>query len=721
MDYKKKLIDGIASRRTQLDMEKILRAYDIAREVHGEQMRQSGEPYISHPVEVALILVGMDCDTDTVVAALLHDTLEDTDLSPATIRKEFGADVLLIVDGLSKLSKINYNTEEDEQAENLRKMLLAMVQDIRVILIKLADRLHNMRTLSFKTEAKQREISFETMQIFAPLADRLGMRRIKAELQDISLSYLDPIGYAEIERDISAIYDHGDQMLRAVKEKMSARFGEANIKFSIDSRIKQIYSVYNKMYTQNHTFDEIYDLFAVRVIVDSVPDCYNVLGMIHDMFTPLPGRFKDYISTPKPNMYQSLHTVVLSREGVSFEVQIRTWEMHRVAEFGIAAHWKYKGGITGSDSIDSKLEWIRSLLEEQGEHTDNEDFMRDLKVNLFADQVFVFTPKGDVINLPAGSNPIDFAYNIHTAVGNSMIGAKVNGKIVELSYSLSNGDVVEVLTTSAQRGPSRDWLNMVRTNGARAKIRQYFKREKREENIIKGRDDIEREMRKNGIPLSGEIHDTLIASACSRFSMKDEEELYATVGYGGLLITKIMPKMIDEYRALRKPAAPEITKVDGKVPVSRASGGVIVEGIDNCLVKLSHCCNPLPGDEIVGFITRGYGVSVHKSDCPNVKNMIGSADGAARLIGVSWDYYEDKWFAATLNILAHNRIGLAADVTTALAALHVMIHQLSAREMNEDEVVLTVTIDIKNLGHLESVTGRLRKIPSVIQITRGVN
>ncbi len=721
MDYKKKLIDGISSRRTQLDMEKILRAYEIAKDVHGEQMRQSGEPYISHPVEVALILVGMDCDTDTVVAALLHDTLEDTDLSPATIRKEFGADVLLIVDGLSKLSKINYNTEEDEQAENLRKMLLAMVQDIRVILIKLADRLHNMRTLSFKTAAKQREISFETMQIFAPLADRLGMRRIKAELQDISLSYLDPIGYAEIERDINAIYDHGDQMLRAVKEKMSARFDEANIKFNIDSRIKQIYSVYNKMYTQNHTFDEIYDLFAVRVIVDSVPDCYNVLGMIHDMFTPLPGRFKDYISTPKPNMYQSLHTVVLSREGVSFEVQIRTWEMHRVAEFGIAAHWKYKGGITGSDSIDSKLEWIRSLLEEQGEHTDNEDFMRDLKVNLFADQVFVFTPKGDVINLPAGSNPIDFAYNIHTAVGNSMIGAKVNGKIVELSYALSNGDVVEVLTTSAQRGPSRDWLNIVRTNGARAKIRQYFKREKREENIVKGRDDIEREMRKNGIPLSGEIHDALIASVCSRFSMKDEEELYATVGYGGLLITKIMPKMIDEYRALRKPAQPEITKVDGKVPVSRASGGVIVEGIDNCLVKLSHCCNPLPGDDIVGFITRGYGVSVHKSDCPNVKNMIGTEDGAARLIGVSWDYYEDKWFAATLNILAHNRIGLAADVTTALAALHVMIHQLSAREMNEDEVVLTVTIDIKNLGHLESVISRLRKIQSVIQITRGVN
>ncbi len=721
MDYKQYLIDGILSRKSQMDIEKISRAYDLANEMHGSQMRQSGEPYISHPVEVALILVDMDCDTDTVVSALLHDTLEDTDLPPATIKKEFGSDVLLIVEGLSKLSRINFNTDEDEQAENLRKMLLAMVQDIRVILIKLADRLHNMRTLAFKSPAKQREISFETMQIFAPLADRLGMRRMKAELQDIALSYLDPIGYADIEKAVGSMYENGNDMLKTVKEKMAKRFEENHIACNIDYRIKQIYSIYNKMYTQNRTFDEIYDLFAVRVIVDSVHDCYNVLGMIHDMFTPIPGRFKDYISTPKANMYQSLHTVVLSRQGVSFEVQIRTWEMHRVAEFGIAAHWKYKGGITGSDSIDSKLEWIRSLIEEQGEHEDNEDFMRDLKVNLFADEVFVLTPKGDVINLPSGSNPIDFAYAIHTAVGNAMVGAKVNGKIVELSYSLNNGDIVEVLTTASNKGPSRDWLNIVRTNSARAKIRQYFKREKREENIIKGQDDIEREMRKSGIPLSGEVHDELLALVCDRFNIPDAEELYATLGYGGLMLSKVMSRMTEIYRTMRKPAPQEITRVDGKVPVSRASGGVIVEGIDNCKVKLSHCCNPLPGDAIVGFVTRGYGVSVHKHDCPNVKNLIGSQDGFARLIGVSWDIQEDKWFVATLNIVAHNRIGLVADVTTALAGMHVMIHQLSARELTADDVVVSVTIDIHNLEHLETVNNRLRKINSVISVSRGVN
>ena len=721
MDYKEQLIAGISTRGDQLNQEKILRAYDLALQYHGDQKRESGEPYISHPVAVALILVGMECDTDTVVAALLHDTLEDTSLEPAVIKKEFGPDVLLIVEGLSKLSRINYTTEEDEQAENLRKMLLAMVRDIRVILIKLADRLHNMRTLSSKSEAKRREISFETMQIFAPLADRLGMQRIKAELQDIALSYLDPIGYAEIEQKISAVREKGEQTLKTIKEKMSQRFEESNIHYSIDSRIKQIYSVYNKMYTKNQSFEEIYDLFAVRVIVDTVPDCYNVLGIIHDIFTPLPGRFKDYISMPKPNMYQSLHTVVLSREGIPFEVQIRTWEMHRVAEFGIAAHWKYKGGVTGASSIDAKLELIRSLLEEQSEHADNEDFLQDLKVNLFSDQVFVFTPKGEVINLPAGSNPIDFAYSIHTAVGNHMTGAKVNGKIVELSYTLNNGDIVEILTTDSQKGPSRDWLNIVRTNSARAKIRQYFKKEKREENIAKGKDELDRELRKNGIPLSGELHDKLLSAVCERFTIKDFEELYATLGYGGLLISKIMPRLIDKYRALTAPPPEEIRRLDGTVPPSRASGGVIVEGLDNCLVKLSHCCNPLPGDEIIGFITRGYGVSVHKADCPNVKSLIQNEEGRSRLVKVSWSGFDDKWFAATLNIHATNRIGLAADVTTALAGLHVMIHRLTARELKEGEVALSVTIDIKSLGHLESVVARLRRIPNVIDVTRGVN
>lgn len=720
MDYREKLLQGLSARKDQLDVDRIMRAYDVAAKYHDGQKRQSGDEYISHPVEVALILLDMDCDTDSLVAALLHDTLEDTEMTPAELKKDFGQDVLLLVEGLSKLSHIDYTTKEDEQAENLRKMLLAMVKDIRVILIKLADRLHNIRTLGSKSESKQREIAFETMQVFAPLADRLGMQRVKAELQDVSLSYLDPVGYAEIEKNLSNIRVHGEEILNSIKEKMSRRFEEENIKFYLDSRIKQIYSIYNKMYTQNHAFEEIYDLFAVRIIVDEVSDCYNVLGIIHDMFKPIPGKFKDYISTPKSNMYQSLHTVVLGREAVPFEVQIRTWEMHRVAEFGIAAHWKYKGGVTGADAIDSKLEWIRSLLEEQSEHIDNEDFMQELKVNLFADQVFVFTPKGDVINLPAGSNPIDFAYSIHTAVGNKMVGAKVNGKIMDLQYILNNGDIVEILTTSAEHGPSRDWINLVRTNAAKSKIRQYFKKEKREENIIKGKSDFEREMRRNNIPLSGEIFDKVTDVVLTRFIIKDLEELYATIGYGGVSLSKIMPKICEEYRRLKTPQT-QVEMVEGTVPTSRSSGGVVVEGLDNCLVKLSHCCNPLPGDDIIGFVTRGFGVSVHKADCPNIKSMIQSEEGQARVIGVTWDYYDTKWFAATLNITARNRMGLAADVTAALANLHVMIHRLTARETKDEFVKLIVTIDIKNLEHLESVKAKLKKIASVVDVSRGVN
>ncbi len=718
MDYKQDLIDALSKRSAQFDIDKIVRAYELADKCHEGQMRLSGEAYISHPVEVAKILIGMDCDTDTVVSALLHDTLEDTDLPPAVIKKEFGDNTLLIVEGLSKLSKLNFTTKEDEQVENLRKMLLAMVKDIRVILIKLADRLHNMRTLAAKSEKRQREISFETMQIYAPLADRLGVQRIKAELEDISLSYLDPIGYKEIENNIAHLKEKGESLLQAIKDNIGKRLLEDSMKFTIDYRVKQIYSIYNKMYTHNHAFEEIYDLYALRVIVDTMPECYYALGVIHDMFQPLPGRFKDYISTPKPNLYQSLHTVVLSREGIPFEVQIRTWEMHKVAEFGIAAHWKYKGGVTGASSIDSKLEWIRNILEEPGERVDNEDLMQELKVNLFADQVFVFTPQGDVVNLPMGSNPIDFAYNIHTAVGNRMIGAKVNGKIVELSYPLNNGDVVEVLTSKEERGPSRDWINIVKSNSARSKIRQYLKRERRDENIVKGKGDLEKELRRNNIPLSGEIFDKIMSNAVERYNVKDIDDLYATIGYGGLLLSKIMPKIREWHKALYVPEK-RLENLEGTVPANRASGGVIVEGIDNCLVKLSHCCNPLPGDEIIGFITRGYGVSVHKSDCSNVKSLLSSADAKDRIINVSWDYYETHVFAATLSIVARDRIGLAAEITTALANLHVMIHRLSARETKDQTSTICVTIDVKDIEHLSAVTARLKKINGVISIIRG--
>lgn len=718
MDYKKLVLDTIEERGMSLDKEKISRAYDLAAKFHEGQKRLSGEDYISHPVEVARILIGMDCDTDTVVAALLHDTLEDTSMTPATIKKEFGENVLLIVDGLSKLSKLNFTTKEDEQVENLRKMLLAMVKDIRVILIKLADRLHNMRTLSAKPEKRQREISFETMQIYAPLADRLGVQRIKSELEDISISYLDPVGYKDIQNKIENLRAKGESLLENIKENIQNRLDGEKIKFTMESRVKQIYSIYNKMYNGNHAFDEIYDLYALRVIVDTMPECYYVLGVIHDMFQPLPGRFKDYISTPKANLYQSLHTVVLSREGIPFEVQIRTWEMHRVAEFGIAAHWKYKGGVTGASTIDSKLEWIRNILEDPGERVDNEDLMQELKVNLFADQVFVFTPKGDVVNLPVGSNPIDFAYNIHTAVGNRMIGAKVNGKIVELSYQLNNGDVCEVLTSKEEHGPSRDWINLVKSNSARSKIRSYLKRERRDENIAKGKADIEREFRRNNIPLSGEIFDTVTSKAIERYLVKDLDDLYATIGYGGLSIVKIMPKIREWFRELSTPEK-QVAMIDGSVPANRASGGVIVEGIDNCLVKLAHCCNPLPGDDIVGFITRGYGVSVHKADCPNVKSLAGGDADKQRVIRVSWDYYEHNVFAATLTLVGDNRVGFAADVTTALANQHIMIHRMNAKQNKDGSCNFTVSFDVKDIDHLSSITARLSKIAGVYKIVRG--
>ncbi len=722
MDYKQIILNAVDERQGALDKEKISRAYDLAAESHEGQKRLSGEDYISHPVAVAQILLGMDCDTDTVISALLHDTLEDTSLSPAIIKKEFGEDVLLIVEGLSKLSKLNFTTKEEEQVENLRKMLLAMVKDIRVILIKLADRLHNMRTLSAKSEKRQREIAFETMQIYAPLADRLGVQRVKSELEDISISYLDPIAYHEIEKDISELKEKGESLLESIKENISSRMHDDmrddKINFTIDYRVKQIYSIYNKMYTGNHTFDEIYDLYALRVIVDTIPECYYVLGIIHDMFQPLPGRFKDYISTPKPNLYQSLHTVVLSREGIPFEVQIRTWEMHRVAEFGIAAHWKYKGGITGASSIDSKLEWIRNILEDPGEKVDNEDLMQELKVNLFADQVFVFTPRGDVINLPVGSNPIDFAYNIHTAVGNRMIGAKVNGKIVELSYVLNNGDVCEVLTSKEEHGPSRDWINIVKSNSARTKIRQYLKRERRDENIIKGRSDLEREFRRNNMPLSGDIYNDLIAKAIDRYMVKDEDDLYATLGYGGLSVAKIMPKIREWFKAYNTPVK-QIDNVDGQVPANRSSGGVIVEGIDNCLVKLAHCCNPLPGDDIVGFITRGNGVSVHKSDCPNIKSFMNDSTADKRVMKVSWDSCKSEVFASTLTLVCQNRIGFTADVATLLSNMHIMIHRMNARENKDGTGSLCITFDVKDTDHLSAIIASLNKIRGVIKIIRG--
>lgn len=715
-DLLNKLLERLSKNSVKYDTEKISLAFHTACMAHEGQKRESGEDYISHPVAVAMILADFEPDTASIIAALLHDVLEDTNITYRTIKKDFGAEVADLVEGVTKLGKIPYSSKEEQQIENLRKMFLAMAKDIRVILIKLADRLHNMRTIQSLPDEKRREKSLETMEVFAPLAHRLGMRKVKLELEDISLKYLDPVGYDTVKEKLSIKLNERMAILHNIERRIAKRIDENKIEYRIEGRIKHIYSIYRKMFSLNKNFDEIYDLYAVRIIVGNVTECYNVLGIVHDLFKPIPGRFKDYISTPKPNMYQSLHTTVIGKEGISFEVQIRTWEMHRIAEYGIAAHWKYKRGIFGRDSLDEKLSWVRQLLELQKDTKEPEDFMRTLKIDLFADEVFVFTPNGDVINLPAGATIIDFAYAIHSAVGNRMIGAKVNGKIEELTYNIQNGEIIEILTGAASKGPSRDWLKIAKTSEARNKIRQWFKKEKREENIINGKEDLERELKRNGVILSDSNREEILASALKRAGLKDLDELYAAIGYGGISITKILPKIKDDYHRLTKNSSEQEEEQPAPKKV-RAVKGISVEGIDNCLIKIAQCCSPLPGDDIIGFVTRGYGVSVHKKICRNITNL-GEAQ-LQRLINVHWNVEDDDSFFAALNIVAVNRLGLAADVTTQLAAMRVMIHGLNAKESKDGTAVISVTISIKTLEHLQSVIQRLMKIKGVIDITRG--
>jgi len=702
----------------RLDKTRIEDAYLLAKQKHEGQMRESGEPYITHPVHVAIILIQMECDGDTVIAALLHDVLEDTDTSKADLRKRFGSDVAELVDGVTKLSRISFSTKEEQQVENIRKMLLAMAKDIRVILIKLADRLHNMRTIGCLPDAKRRKKAHETMEIYAPLAHRLGMQKIKMELEDISLRCLDPVGYAEIEKSLEDIRARGDSMLAHIKERIGARMKEQNISYVMESRVKQVYSIYRKMFTQHRDLDDIYDLYAIRIIVNTINECYNTFGIIHDIYKPIPGRFKDYISTPKPNMYQSLHTTVIGKEGIPFEVQIRTEEMHRIAEYGIAAHWKYKRGIFGKDDLDGKLEWVRSLLESQKDVHDAEDFMSSLKVDLISDEVFVFTPKGDVINLPAGANVIDFAYAIHSAVGSKMAGAKVNGRIVELTYALKNGEICEILTSPSSKGPSRDWLTMATTSSAKTKIRQWFKKERREENLQQGKEDLEREIRRCGIALDDRLYKEIFPVLLKKFGAPTADELYVSIGYGGILLSKVMSKIKEEYQRLKRQSQ-ELTFKESE-PRRHSASGIVVEGIDNCLVKFAQCCNPLPGDDIIGFITRGFGVSVHKRDCANIQSMSATDEQKQRLINVHWDLDTSEWFSPTLNIVAHNRIGLMSDISTLLAGMRVMIHRMNARETKDRFAIISVTIDVKNLEHLNTVSARIKKVQGVMEVSRGV-
>ncbi len=703
------------------------KAFRIARDRHEGQMRSSGEPYIIHPVAVAKIVLDYGMDYQSIAAAMLHDTVEDTDLTLEEVKKEFGGDIAALVDGLTKLGKVplDIKDKEEQQAENVRKMLLAMSEDIRVIIIKLADRLHNIRTLNFVAPQKRRDKALETLEIYAPIAHRLGIRAIKEELEDRAISFLDPIGYKEIEDELSKQGKSHKEFLESIKKQIGERVKEVVPEAALEARIKSVHGIYRKMYMQNKDFSEIYDIYAVRIIVNSTIECYDCLGIIHDMFNPIPGRFKDYISTPKPNMYQSLHTTVIGKAGIPFEVQIRTWEMHHTAEFGIAAHWKYKLGLNGTQKFEERLQWIRQLLETQQEADDVKDIVRTIKSDLVPEEVFVFTPKGDVINLPAGSTVIDFAYAIHSAVGTKMVGAKVGGRIVSLDYKVQTGEIVEVLTSSQSgKGPSRDWLNIVKTSSARTKIRAWFKKERREENIIEGKAELEREIKRNKMRFTDEEYIALIETLAERQRCGSIEDFYAAIGYGGIFISRVMPFIRDEYHRLSSLRQPEKIKVQESPKTGKTSvgEGVSVEGIEGCLIKLSRCCAPIPGDEIIGFITRGHGVSIHKRDCPNVPKDITACEEPDRWISARWlGSSLNREFKAGLTINCESRVALMADVATLLADMRVMINSINTREMKDGRYFIYITITVKSTDFLNIVISKLKNISGIIDVTRSSN
>lgn len=713
-----KLTEIIGKSYTEEEIANVKKAYELAAKVHEGQKRLSGEPYIMHPLSVALILARLGMDDASIIAAILHDTVEDTELTNDEIKKEFGDTVAELVDGVTKIGRVPLQTKEEQQAENIRKMLIAMSRDIRVIIIKLADRLHNMRTLMYKPEQRRRDIALETIEIYAPIAHRLGIRPIKEELEDLSISYLDPVAYNDIGKALEQQSKSRNEFLADIKARIEERIKTVVSGAQVSGRIKSVHGIYRKMYMQNKNFDEIYDIYAVRIIVDSVIDCYNCLGIIHDMFKPIPGRFKDYISTPKPNMYQSLHTTVLGKEGIPFEVQIRTWEMHHTAEYGIAAHWKYKLGINGTVKFEERLAWIRQLLENQSDSEDVEDLVSTIKSDLVPEEVFVFTPKGDVFNLPMGATVIDFAYAIHSAVGNKMIGAKVDGRIVPLDYQVKTGEIVEVLTSSQPgKGPSRDWLNIVKTSQARAKIRQWYKKERRDENIAEGKAEVEKEFKRNFIRLAEPEYTEFIKKIAERQHCKSIEDFYAAIGYGGISLMHMMPKIKEDYVKMTKAEEPVINIAPVKKR-TKSTEGVVVEGIDNCLIKFSRCCNPLPGDNIIGFITRGHGVSIHTRNCPNVPADISKAGEPERWVVAYWDTNIREDFKCTLQISCLNRIGLFADVSSLLANMHIMINDISTRNTKDGRTSIMLTVSVNGVEHLNSLTAKLSKISGVLSVER---
>lgn len=718
------LIELIRKYNKNGDLSMVEKAYHFAVQRHDGQKRKSGEPFVNHPIQVASIIAEMEFDVESICAALLHDVVEDTDATREDIVDEFSETIAMLVDGVTKLDKIPYSSKEEQQIETLRKMFFAMAKDVRVIVIKLADRLHNMRTMKFMAEERQRAISRETLEVYAPLAHRLGMSKIKMELEDLSLRYIDPIGYYEIVDNIAQKREEREKYISEIIEILEQKLKELHIKAHVVGRAKHFYSIYRKMFMQNKTIDELYDLFAVRVIVDTVSDCYAVLGMVHELYKPMPGRFKDYIAMPKPNMYQSLHSTLIGPDGTPFEIQIRTWEMHQIAENGIAAHWKYKEGKSGSSDMDDMLEWIKNLLEIQKDTTNTEDFMQTLKIDMFSDEVFVFTPKGDVISLPVGSTPIDFAYKIHSAVGNKMTGAKVNGKIVPLSHELQNGDIVDVITSSVPHGPNIDWLKICKTSEARNKINQWFKKVNREENIVKGKETIEKELNKNNIPQKYLSDERFLNPLLKRYGFNGLNDLYAGVGYGSVNANRFVTRFITEAKN-KQLLEQEVTPAELDVPImvkttsKPNTSGVAVEGIDNCMVRFSHCCNPVPGDDIVGYVTRGRGVAVHRADCINMIQAANNERERNRLISVHWeDETPPAAFRSMITLTASDRVNLLVDIMTVINEVKVPVTNVNARTGKNDLAIIEVTTEIGNKEQLSRIMKNLKSLKGVISVNR---
>lgn len=703
------LIEKIKTYNPNVDETEIRSAYELARVNHQGQKRNSGEDYIIHPLHVAMILADMNMDSATIIAGLLHDTIEDTSVTYEDIEKKFGKEIAELVDGVTKLKKLNYKSKAEKQAENIRKMVLAMAKDIRVIIVKLADRLHNMRTLEYMTEAKKIEKATETLEIYAPIADRLGMSRVKWELEDLSLRYLDPDEYYKLVDMVNKRRKEREELINSIIDTLKVNLERVGIKCEINGRPKNFYSIYKKMKVKGKVFDEIYDLSAVRILTNDIKDCYGALGVVHTLWKPIPGRFKDYIAMPKPNNYQSLHTTVIDNNGETFEVQIRTYQMHQTAEYGIAAHWKYKTGQTKTTSFDENLTWLRQLMEWQKDLNDPNDFMDTLKVDFFADEVFVFSPKGDVINLPEGSTPIDFAYRIHTQVGNTCVGAKVNGRIVPLSYKLSSGNIVDIITNS-NSGPSLDWLNIVKSNQAKKKISQYFKIKDRDKNIEKGKEVLEKEAKRLNYNVNEFLKDEWIDEVRAKLNVSTIDDLYAALGFGTIKLSQVTAKLIDIYNRFNKKPIKNIVKSKRKAQKS----GIDVKGVDGVKVRIAKCCTPVPGDDIIGYITIGRGISVHRADCPNVNNNVEES----RIVQVSWQKDEANSYEAAIEVRALDKPNVIGDVANRINEAKLNMTSLNARSTRDGDAIVDVILEITNIDELEGIIEKLKRVKNVFDVYR---